>query len=86
MASQFECFGVDNVDVGGRHGENDTVGFCNVFCDQVASLFFDITGLVTNGDLFARRLASAWQFGRKVDFTLVRPGKSTSVKLKTWDE
>lgn len=51
MASQLEGFRVDQVDVCGRDGEDDTVGLCDVLGDQVAGLLLDVAGLVTNWNL-----------------------------------
>ena len=51
MAGQLEGLGVDQIDVCGRDGEDDTVGLCDVLCDQVAGLLLDIARLIANGDL-----------------------------------
>jgi hypothetical protein len=51
LASQLQSFRVNEVDIGWRYGQDDTVGFGNVFTDQVPGLLFDVRGLVADGDL-----------------------------------
>lgn len=51
MAGKLERLRVDNVDIGGGDGENDTVGLGNVLGNQVSGLLLDIGRLVANWDL-----------------------------------
>lgn len=51
MTSELESFGVDDINVGRRHSENDTVGLGDVFGNEVSSLLLDIGGLIANRDL-----------------------------------
>lgn len=51
MAGQLERFRVDQVNVGGRNGKDDTVRLGDVFGDEVACLLLDISRLVANGYL-----------------------------------
>ena len=80
MPGQFERFRVHEIDVSRRYGEDNTVWFGDILGDQVASLLLDIGRLVANGNLAGLEKSS-----EKVPRlqTLVKPGKSTSVKLRT---
>jgi len=80
MPGQFERFRVHEIDVSRRYGEDNTVWFGDILGDQVASLLLDIGRLVANGNL-----AELEESPEKVPrlHTLVKPGKSTSVKLRT---
>lgn len=51
MAREFQRLRVDEIDVCGGDGEDDTVGLCNIFGDKVAGLFLDVARLVANGYL-----------------------------------
>jgi len=51
MACELQGLRVDDVDVRGGYGENDTVRFCNVLGYQITSLLLDIRGLVADGYL-----------------------------------
>jgi hypothetical protein len=51
MAGELQRLRVDEIDVGGRDGENDTVGLRNVLGDEVARLLLDVGRLVANGYL-----------------------------------
>jgi hypothetical protein len=42
MASELECFRIDDINVGRGDGKDDTVWFCDILCDEVSGLFFDI--------------------------------------------
>ena len=48
MAGKLEGLGVDNIDVGGRNGEDDAIWLCDELRDEVASLLFDVGRLVTD--------------------------------------
>ena len=48
MTCKFECFGVDNVHIGRRNGEDDTVGLGDVLGDEVSRLLLNIGWLITN--------------------------------------
>lgn len=52
MAGEFEGFRVNDIDVGGRHGEDNTVRLGNIFGNKVSSLLLNIGRLVANGDLW----------------------------------
>lgn len=84
MPSQLQSFGIYKIHVGRRDGEDDTVGLRNVFGDEVAGLLLDIGGLIANGYLLL--LALSPRAERLSSPTLVNPGKSTSVKLRTCGE
>lgn len=51
MAGQLERFRINQIDVCGRDGEDDAVGLCDVLCDEVARLLFNVGRLVANGYL-----------------------------------
>lgn len=51
IAGKLQGLRVDNVYIGGRDGENDTVRLGDEFRNKVAGLLFDVCGLVTDGDL-----------------------------------
>ena len=51
MTGQFQSFGVDDIDIRGRNGEDDAVRFRNVFGNQVSRLFFDVARLISDGHL-----------------------------------
>ena len=51
MAGEFERFRVDNVDVCGRNGQDNTVGLGNVLRNKSSGLLLDVGRLVANGDL-----------------------------------
>ena len=83
MSGELQRLRVDEIDVGGRDSENDTVGLRNVLGDEAACLLFNVCWLVANGNLqplAPSRAASA------LAPTLVNPGKSTSVRLSTCGE
>lgn len=54
MVSEFESFRVDNIDIGRRNSKDNIVWFCDIFRNEVVSLFFDIGGLIVDGDLVLR--------------------------------
>jgi hypothetical protein len=51
MASELQRLRVDEIDVGGRDGEDDTVRLRDVLGDEVARLLLDVGRLVANGYL-----------------------------------
>lgn len=51
MASKLESFRIDNVDIGGGNGKDNTVGLGDVFRDEVSGLLLNIGGLVSYGNL-----------------------------------
>jgi hypothetical protein len=51
MTGELEGFGVDDIDVGGRDREDDTVRLGDVFGDKVSGLLLNIGGLIANRDL-----------------------------------
>jgi hypothetical protein len=56
MTSELQRFRVDDVHVRGRDSQNNAVWLCNVLGDEVARLFFDVRGLISNG-----HLGQTWQ-------------------------
>jgi hypothetical protein len=52
MAGEFEGFRVNDIDVGGRYGEDNTVGLGNIFGNKVSSLLLNVGRLVANRDLW----------------------------------
>jgi hypothetical protein len=84
MASQLQSLGVYEIDVCGGDGENDTVRLRNVFGDEVPRLLLDICRLVANG--YLQSLTPCAVQEKMPSPTFVRPGKSTSVKLRTCGE
>lgn len=85
MSGEFEGFGVDKIDVGGGYSENDTVRLCDVFGNEISCLFLDISRLVADGNL--RHVSVFFRcFHELIHLTFVRPGKSTSVRLRTCGE
>lgn len=54
MASELESLRVDNIDIGGRNSKDNTVWFCDILRNEVASLLLDIGGLIADGDLASR--------------------------------
>ncbi len=83
MASQLQRLRVDKIDVCGGDGEDDTVGLGNVLGDESTSLLLDICRLVADGYL---QLLAHCLLRETTQHTLVRPGRSTSVKLRTCGE
>lgn len=55
MARKLQRLGIDNVNIGRRHGENDTIRLGDVLGDQVARLFLDIGRLIADGYLCQAR-------------------------------
>lgn len=51
VTGKLESFRVDDINIGRRHSENDTVGLGDVFGNEVSSLLLDIGGLVANRNL-----------------------------------
>lgn len=51
MTCELQGLRVHNINVRGRHSQDNTVGFGNIFRDEVSSLLFDICRLITDGDL-----------------------------------
>jgi len=51
MSGEFESLRVDEINVGGRNGEDDAVRFCDVFRDEVSGLLFNVGRLVANRNL-----------------------------------
>lgn len=51
MSSKLQGLRVDDVDIGRRNGQNQTVRLGDVFGDEVSRLLLDIGGLVANRDL-----------------------------------
>ena len=51
MSREFQGLRVDNVHVGRRNGENNTVGLGDVLGDKGPGLLLDIGGLISNGNL-----------------------------------
>lgn len=51
MSGELQGLRVHDVDVGGRDSQDDTVGLRNVLGDEVARLFLNVCGLVSNGNL-----------------------------------
>jgi hypothetical protein len=58
MAGQLQSLGVDEIDVRGGDGKNDTVGLGDVLGDEVAGLLLDVCRLVANGYLQLLALTS----------------------------
>ena len=83
MPSQFQGLRIDQVNISRRDSENNAVGLRDVFGDEVSRLLLDIGRLVANGYL---RLSGACYAARFCPRTFVRPGRSTSVKLRTCGE
>lgn len=81
MSREFEGFGIDEVDICRRNGKDNAIGLSDVFCDKVSRLFFDICRLVTDWNL--RFLALVVEHAISPLRTLVKPGRSTKVKLRT---
>ena len=48
ISSQLQRFGVDNVHIGGRDGQDDTVGFGDILRDERPGLLLDIRRLISN--------------------------------------
>lgn len=66
LSSQFKSFRVDEIDIGGRHSEDNTVirsrtnlyapiWLCDILHDKTANLPLDIGGLISNRDLCQAR-------------------------------
>lgn len=51
LAGKLESFRVDQVDIGRRDSEDDTVGFSNVFANEVLRLLLNICRLVSDWHL-----------------------------------
>lgn len=51
MAGELQGFRVDQIDVCGGDGKNNTVGLCNVLGNEVSCLLLNVGRLVANGDL-----------------------------------
>lgn len=51
LPGKFERLGVHNVNIGRGYSKNDAIGFGDIFGYEVASLFLNIRGLITNGNL-----------------------------------
>lgn len=51
LACKLESFRVDQVDIGRRDSEDDTVGFSNVFANEVLRLLLNIRRLVSDWHL-----------------------------------
>lgn len=83
MPGQFQGFRVYQIDIGGGNSKNDTVGFRNVLGDEVSRLLLDICRLIADGYL---QLLASFRAESPSPPTLVSPGKSTSVKLRTCGE
>lgn len=60
MAGQLQSFRVDEIDVGGGDGEDDTVGLRNVLGDEVPRLLLNIGRLIANGHL-GELAPGSWQ-------------------------
>jgi len=64
MSGKLKGFRVDNVDIGGRNGQNQTVWLGDVFGNEGSRLLLDVGGLISNGNLiffkqfFLKELAS----------------------------
>src|SRR6266480_5177168 len=84
MASELECFRIDDIDVGRGNGKDDAVWFCDILCDEVSGLLFDIGWLVANRNL--RKFVSKSFSNALSRQTFVKPGKSIRVKFRTCGE
>lgn len=94
MSGQLESFRIDNIDIGRRDGEYDTVGLCDVLGYEVPGLLLNIARLVAYGNLNGNvirlvREGGEWRWGQDTagrTSTLVRPGRSTNVRFRTFGE
>lgn len=86
MPCKLECLWVHNIDIGRGNGENDAVRLGDVFWDEISGLLLDICRLISNRYLPTVSIPVPSCHRMNYNNTFVKPGRSTSVKLRTCGE